>query len=402
MSKVSSVGRPAIPKTVWTLGFVSLFMDLSSELVHALLPVFLVTTLGLSVTALGVVEGVAEALALIVKVFSGAISDYLGRRKGLILFGYGLAAVTKPLFPLAHSATVAITARWLDRFGKGIRGAPRDALVADVAPPSIRGACFGLRQSMDTIGAFLGPLAAIGLMFLFSDNIRAVLWFAVIPAFLCVALILAGIEEPAGAVAADGFKSPLNRAALGGFSSQYWLIVVIGACFTLARFSEAFLVLRAQQAGLPLHWIPIVMVVMSVVYSLSAYPAGVLSDRIGARGLLDIGLVMLILADAFLGFGQSVASMLVGVAVWGLHMGLTQGVLAVMVAAVSPPALRGTAFGVFNLASGLCMILASVLAGWLWDHFGSTTTFLTGGSLCLIPLLLNRFAGRRLTTGVQV
>lgn len=380
--------RIAIPRTVWVLGFVSLLMDLSSELVHGLLPVFLVATMGLSVSALGLIEGVAEAIALIVRVFFGAISDYLGKRKGLILFGYGLAALTKPLFPLAGTPAMVIAARWLDRFGKGIRGAPRDALVADVAPPSIVGACFGLRQSMDTIGAFLGPLAAILLMYLWANDVRAVLWFAVIPAALCVVLILLGVEE---SQAAPGrvFKSPLHLHVLREFPSRYWFVVGLGALFTLARISEAFLVLRAQQAGLPLMWVPGVLVVMSVTYALSAYPAGVLSDRLGNRWLLAAGLVLLIVADLLLGLGPSVPVLLLGVAVWGLHMGFTQGILAAMVAEASPPALRGTAFGVFNLASGLCMVVSSGVAGWLWDSYGAPVTFLMGAGLCVLPLLLS-------------
>jgi len=387
--RLATSSRLAIPRTVWMLGFVSLCMDFSSELVHSLLPIFLVSSMGMSMSALGLVEGVAEAIALIVKVFSGAISDYLGRRKGLILFGYGLGALTKPLFPLAAVPEVVVAARWLDRFGKGVRGAPRDALVADVAPPAIRGACFGLRQSMDTIGAFLGPLAAIALMYGFANDIRAVLWFAVIPALLCVTLILFGVEETRPPSAGHVFRSPLHWSALREFPARYWLVVGIGAIFTLARFSEAFLVMRAQQSGLPLMWIPGVMVVMSVAYALSAYPAGVLSDRLGRRWLLSAGLALQIAADLILGLGASVGAVMAGVAIWGLHMGLTQGILAAMVAEVSPPALRGTAFGVFNLASGVCMLAASVLAGWLWDRYGAPATFLTGAALCVVPLLLS-------------
>jgi MFS family permease len=384
----------SIPRTVWALGFVSLFMDLSSELVHALLPVFLVTTMGMSVTAFGVLEGAAEATALIVKVFSGAISDYLGRRKGLLLLGYGLAALSKPLFPLATTPALAVTGRMLDRVGKGIRGAPRDALVADVAPPEIRGACFGLRQSMDTIGAFLGPLLAILLMFCFADHIRTVLWFAVAPAFVAIGLIAFGIDESGHAQGHRAFRSPLHWRALHEFPPSYWLIVGIGATFTLARFSEAFLVLRAQQTGLDLAWIPGVMVVMSLAYSLSAYPAGRLSDRLDRRLLLALGMTLLIAADLVLALGQSVRSVFLGVAVWGLHMGFTQGILAAMVSETAPSSLRGTAFGVFNLACGLCVLLASALAGWLWDRFGASTTFLAGAALVSVPLLLCRYAPR--------
>jgi MFS family permease len=389
--------RIAIPRTVWALGFVSLFMDLSSELVHALLPVFLVTTMGMSVTALGVLEGAAEATALIVKVFSGPLSDWLGRRKGLLLLGYGLAALTKPLFPLATSPAWVITARLLDRVGKGIRGAPRDALVADVAPPEIRGACFGLRQSMDTIGAFLGPALAIALMFWFANHIRTVLWFSVVPAFIAIGLIAFGIDEPGHTPARRVFRSPLHWRSLREFPARYWFIVIIGAAFTLARFSEAFLVLRAQQTGLDLAWIPGVMVVMSLAYSLSAYPVGILSDRLDRRFLLALGMALLIAADLVLGMGHSVMSVLAGVAVWGLHMGFTQGILAAMVSETAPSTLRGTAFGVFNLACGLCMLLASALAGWLWDRFGASTTFLAGAALVVVPLLLCWFAPRPAT-----
>ena len=389
-----SLKQVSIPRTVWALGFVSLFMDLSSELVHALLPVFLVTTMGMSVTAFGVLEGAAEATALIVKVFSGAISDYLGRRKGLLLLGYGLAALSKPLFPLATTPTLAVTGRMLDRVGKGIRGAPRDALVADVAPPEIRGACFGLRQSMDTIGAFLGPLLAILLMFCFADHIRTVLWFAVAPAFVAIGLIAFGIDESGHAPGHRAFRSPLHWRALQEFPPSYWLIVGIGATFTLARFSEAFLVLRAQQTGLNLAWIPGVMVAMSLAYSLSAYPAGRLSDRLDRRLLLALGMTLLIAADLVLALGQSVRSVFLGVAVWGLHMGFTQGILAAMVSETAPSSLRGTAFGVFNLACGLCVLLASALAGWLWDRFGASTTFLAGAALVSVPLLLCWYAPR--------
>ncbi|HEX5125865.1 MAG TPA: MFS transporter [Rhodocyclaceae bacterium] len=387
--------RAAIPRIVWTLGFVSLFMDMSSELVHSLLPMFLVTTMGLSVTAVGLIEGTAEATALIVKIFSGAISDYLGRRKGLILFGYGFAALTKPLFPLANSAFVVVVARLLDRICKGIRGAPRDALLADVSPVEIRGACFGLRQSMDTVGAFLGPMAAIALMFVYANNIRAVLWFAVLPAAICVAFVIFGVDEPDAAIVHRRFRSPLKWQALRQFSLSYWLIVGLGTAFALARFSEAFLVLRAREVGIPLEWVPGVMVIMSATYSLSAYPAGILSDRINRRWVLAFGLALLIAADLLLGLGHSVAAVLLGVAVWGLHMGFTQGILSAMIAEASPAALRGTAFGVFNLACGLCMIVASGVAGWLWDHFGSATTFIAGATLAVVPLVLNQCMPRQ-------
>ncbi|KWA77418.1 MFS transporter [Burkholderia ubonensis] len=396
-SRTAVSSRPAIPRTVWALGFVSLLMDLSSELVHALLPVYLVTTMGMSVVALGALEGAAEATALIVRIFSGAISDWLGRRKALLLAGYGLAALTKPLFPLAHGPGLVIAARLVDRFGKGIRGAPRDALVADVAPPEIRGACYGLRQSMDTVGAVGGPLLAIALMFVFADHIRAVLWFASIPAFATLAVLMFGVREPAAARAgrAGPFRSPLDRRALRMFSARYWYVVAIGATFTLARFSEAFLVLRAQQTGMELAWVPSVMVVMSVAYTLSAYPVGVVSDRLDRRALLAIGMALLIAADLLLGARADAATVLTGVAVWGLHMGFTQGILAAMVADTAPAEWRGTAFGLFNLASGVAMLLASAIAGWIWQRFGAPATFFTGAAIVVVPLAMCAFAPGR-------
>jgi MFS family permease len=387
---------PAIPRTVWTLGFVSLFMDLSSELVHSLLPVFLVSTLGASVMTVGLIEGASEAATLIAKVFSGALSDFFRRRKGLILLGYGMAVLTKPLFPLAMSAETVFAARFLDRIGKGIRGAPRDALVADVAPPAIRGACFGLRQSMDTVGAFLGPLLAILMMFLLANDIRQVLWFAVLPALITVLLIVFGIEDPKNESSSNRFHSPIRRDALRQFSGEYWWIVAIGAIFALARFSEAFLILRAQQVGFSVAWVPLVMVVMSMVYSLSAYPAGILSDRMKRRSVLATGLLLLILADLFLAWANFPLIVLLGVALWGLHMGLTQGIFAAMIADVTPPQLKGTAFSLFNLASGLFMLLASAIAGGVWERHGAAMTFYAGAAFSVAAfVMLISFRSRR-------
>ncbi|EJM13974.1 arabinose efflux permease family protein [Pseudomonas sp. GM21] len=382
--------RLRIPRTIWALGFVSLFMDLSSELVHSLLPVFMVTTLGASALTVGVIEGIAESTAMLVKIFSGAISDFIGRRKGLLLLGYGLAALSKPLFPLAQSVEVVFTARLLDRIGKGIRGAPRDALVADVSPPEIRGACFGLRQSMDTAGAVLGPALAIFLMLWLAD-IQLVLWFAVIPATIAVALILVGVKEPTPASSERNFRSPIHWRVLHDFSTGYWWVVIIGGVFTLARFSEAFLVLRAQQTGLSITWIALVMVVMALFYMLSAYPAGWLSDRINRTKLLCVGMGLLVLADLVLAQSSSVITMMLGVALWGLHMGFSQGILASLVADNAPTVLKGTAYGIFNLVSGACMLIASVLAGGLWHSLGSDSTFLTGALLATTALLLLLF-----------
>jgi len=378
-------GLRHIPRGVWVLGFVSLLMDISSEMVHSLLPLFMVTTLGASAFTIGLIEGLAEATALVVKVFSGVWSDYLGKRKGLALFGYALGALTKPLFALAPSAGVVLAARLLDRVGKGLRGAPRDALVADLTPPPLRGAAFGLRQALDTVGAFAGPLLAVALMLLWANDFRAVFWVAVIPGLMAVALLLLGVHEPARA---DGVArtNPITRANLARLSMAYWWVVTIGAVFTLARFSEAFLVLRAQQAGIALALVPLVMVVMSLVYAASAYPFGRLSDRMSHDKLLALGLVALIAADLVLASGSGWPTLLLGVALWGLHMGMTQGLLAAMVADTAPADLRGTAYGFFNLVSGLAMLVASVVAGLLWDRLGASSTFLAGAAFGAVAL----------------
>ena len=377
-----------IPRTVWMLGFVSLLMDVSSEMIHGLLPLFMVTTLALSATTVGMIEGVAESTALIVKVFSGAISDYVGKRKSLAVLGYGMAALTKPLFALATGAGWIFFARFVDRIGKGIRGAPRDALIADVTPPALHGAAFGLRQSLDTVGAFLGPLLAIGLMLLWANDFRAVFWVAVIPAMLALALLVAGVREPAAKPQAPKRAFPLSRAALGQLSADYWWVVAVGAALTLARFSEAFLLLRAQQGGFSLAMIPLVLVLMNVVYAACAFPFGVLADRLSRRLLLGCGIAALIAADLLLAQGTALAWLFGGVVLWGVHMAATQGLLAAMIAASAPEHLRGTAFGLFNLASGVAMLLASGLAGILWDQLGAPATFLAGALFATLSLLL--------------
>ncbi|HEX5513969.1 MAG TPA: MFS transporter [Gammaproteobacteria bacterium] len=371
-----------MPRTIWTLGFVSLFTDMGSEIVHSLLPVLLASGLGASALTIGLIEGGAEGLVLVTKVFSGYLSDAFGRRKPLVLLGYGLAAAVKPLFPLADSVATVTAARLLDRFGKGIRGAPRDALVSDLAPPSIRGACFGLRQSMDTAGAVLGPLLAVGLMWLFADNVRTVLWFAVAPGVIAVLLLLK-IPEPQDHIR-HATHLPLSSEGLARLGSAFWRVAVVGGLVSLARFSEAFLVLRASERGLPLTFIPLVLVVMSIAYTLSAYPAGKLSDRISRRLLLALGMVMLALADILLALAEGYGRLFSGIALWGLHMGLTQGLLAAAVADVAPVAYRGTAFGVFNLVSGVGLLLASSLAGWLWDQQGAAAAFWAGVLLALL------------------
>ncbi len=375
-----------IPRSIWALGLVSMLMDVSSEMIHALLPVYLVGTLGVSTLAVGFIEGIAESTASIMKVFSGALSDWLGRRKLLTAIGYGLAALTKPVFPLAQTVGWVVAARFVDRVGKGIRGAPRDALIADLTPPGMSGAAFGLRQSLDTTGAYLGPLLAIALMWLGGDDIPLVFWCAVLPAFGAFALIVFGVHDVPRAAAARRPRMPLARAELARLPAHYWWVVAVAAVLTLARFSEAFLVLRAQELKLELAWIPLVLVLMNVVYALAAYPFGRLADRFDRGLLLAAGFAMLVLADLVLALPGGLPGLAAGVLLWGLHMGMTQGLLAALVADAAPDSLRGTAFGVFNLVCGLALLLASVLAGGLWQRLGPQATFLGGAAFAALAL----------------
>ena len=389
--------RPSIPGGVWALGLVSLFMDVSSEMIHSLLPVFLVTVLGASVTTVGFLEGFAEATASITKVFSGTWSDRLGKRKGLTVLGYGLAALTKPLFAVAPTTAWIFAARFADRVGKGIRGAPRDALLAELTPGEIRGAAFGLRQTLDTVGAFAGPLLAMALMAITASQFRTVFWFAVIPAFVSVALLVLFVREPERATTGTG-KGPIAwRDMFGALGSAYWWVVAVATLFTLARFSEAFLLLKATDVGVGPVLVPIVLVIMNVVYALSAYPAGYVSDRVGRWGVLAAGALLLVVADLALAVAGSPAAALAGVAAWGLHMGFTQGLFAALVADVAQPEKRGTAFGVFNLLTGLALLAASVLAGMLWDSGGARLTFLAGAAftaLAAVATLVLYASGR--------
>jgi MFS family permease len=376
-----------LPTSIWALGFGSLFMDASSELIHSVLPIFMVTTLGASMITVGVIEGAAEATAAMTKVFSGTLSDYLGKRKPLLILGYALAAVTKPVFPLATSISWVFAARFIDRVGKGIRGAPRDALVADITPESLRGAAYGLRQALDSMGAVIGPAAALALMIWLANDIRAVMWFAVVPAFITVALLVVYVREPDRSHGEGTAGIPLDVAEAWRLPRRYWLAVLLGAVLTLARFSEAFLVLRAQDVGLALGYVPLVMIVMNIVYAGAAYPAGAAADRVSPRTLLLVGLVLLIAADVALASAQGPAIVFAGAALWGLHMGVTQGLLSKLVADTVPAHLVGTGFGIFNLVSGGAVLLASVIAGSLWTTVGASATFLAGAAFAAVAAI---------------
>ncbi len=380
-----------VPATVWTLGFVSLLMDVSSELIHGLLPAFLTSVVGASAVDVGLIEGIAEATAAIAKVFSGAFSDRIGKRKLLVGIGYGLSAVTKPIFPLAGTAGEVLAARFVDRIGKGIRDAPRDALIADITPSAVRGAGYGIRQALDTVGAFVGPLLAVALMAFYADNFRAVFWWALLPAALAVLLIVIGVREPDGTRASTQRGWPVRKQDLKRTPAAFWMVIAIGVVFALARFSQAFLLLKAQAEGLALALIPLVLVWMNLVYAVSATPAGILSDRIGRTNVLLCGLGALLVADLALAFLPGLAGVVIGVGLWGLYLGFSQGLLSALIADTAPEDLRGTAFGLFNLVTGGALLAASVVAGWLWSDFGPTATFSAGAVFSAMAILIGAF-----------
>ena len=387
--------RAALPRTVWILGLVSLLMDFSSEAIHSLLPVFLVAVLGAPRAVVGLIEGAAEATASLAKLFSGWLSDRIGRRKPLAVLGYALGAAAKPLFALAASPAWIFVARFVDRIGKGIRGAPRDALVADVTPVAQRGAAFGLRQSLDTLGAIAGPLAAAALMAASGDDYRLVFWLAVIPGAAAALLLAAAVDEPARAATPAPRPTGLGRAELAGLGARCWMVIGLAFLIALARYSEAFLLLRAESTGFAPATIPLVLAGMNVVYALSAYPVGWLSDRLGERWtLLAAGLVVCLAANATLALAAGALALGVGVALWGLHLGLTQGLLAGLVADTAPQALRGTAFGAFHFATGLALLPASVLAGILWDTLSPAAPFWAAAALTLAALAALRVVAR--------
>ena len=395
MSTTKPTTAPKIPRSIWMLGLVSLFVDTSSELVHSLLPIFMVSSLGASMTYVGLVVGIAESTALIVKIFSGTLSDYFQKRKLLTIIGYGLAASTKLLFPLANSMGLVLTARFVDRIGKGIRGAPRDAMVGDIAPAEIRGACFGLRQSLDTVGAFFGPLLAIAGMIIFAGNIRTVLWIAVIPALISMIILIFGVEEPKIHYKIDK-KPSLQLKEIYNLSSEYWKLVLIAGIFTLTKFSDAFLILKAQAIGFQVTFVPLIMVIMNIIYAFGAYPAGILSDKVNRKVVLLIGIVLLIIANIILAMADDFFMLVLGIIFWGMHMAFTQGLLATMVTDTTAPEIRGTAYGIFNFVCGIAMLLSSIIAGILWDQLGSSSTFIAGAigaalaCICLLVIYIRQ------------
>lgn len=384
---MQSSASKKLPTGIWALGFVSLLMDVSSELVHSLLPLFMASVLGVNMVTIGLIEGIAEATAAIVKVFSGAISDAIGKRKPLLVIGYGLAALSKPIFPMANTVTWVLGAKLMDRLGKGIRVAPRDALIADITPKPLRGAAYGLRQALDSVGAFIGPLLAVVFMLLLANDIRTVLWVAVVPAALAVFVLITQVRDPKSANVVQTRHSKIKISDVQRLSKRFWFILILGSVFTLARFSEAFLLLRAESLHLALAYIPLIMVAMNIMYAIVAYPAGKLSDRYHAKHLLFWGLIILIFADCLFAWASTIWMVFVGAILWGAHMGFTQGLLNKLVADNSPDDLRGSAFGIFNLFCGFALLFASFIAGFLWDQIGVQATFFGSAIFAMVAAI---------------
>ncbi len=389
-----SSDRPAIkiriPRTVWVLGFVSLLMDISSEMIHALLPLFMAGTLGASAIWIGLVEGIGEGTALIAKVFSGVVADRFGHKKRLVFAGYFLGVISKPVFALAGSMPVVLAARFFDRIGKGLRGAPRDAIVADVTDESIRGAAYGLRQSLDAAGAFVGPLLATLLLLLWTEDLRSIFWIALIPGAACLALILFGVEDNVTPtvntkrIAWKDLKSVMTPA--------FVQLVILGTLFSLARFSNAFIVLRAAAIGIEHAWIPMAVVLMNITFSLSSYPFGKLADKLNPMKLLALGMVLLALANLLFAYAENYRILAAGIVLFGMHLGATQGIFSTIISEIAPSEVRATAFGIFNFFSGLALLASGLVAGSLWEYMGAQYCFGGGVVFALITLsLIPRF-----------
>jgi len=396
-SYISLVARPgSFPTTVCVLGCVSLLMDVSSEMVQTLLPLYLVSGLGLSAISIGMIEAIAIGTATLTKLFAGVFSDLVGSRKGLVVLGYGLGGVGKRFFPLADGIGAIVGARFIDRVGRGIRSAPRDALIADSAPPDKRGACFGLRESLDTVGGFLGPLIAVLVMLLSGGDYKLVFWLAVIPAVLAVVVLMVGINEKTSRSKPADRQTAMNLLRLAPTLGRgFWFVMMAAAILMMARFSEAFLLLQATEIGIAASYVPLVLVLMHLVYGFCAYPVGVLSDRIGRRGLLIGSVVILGAADLILASVPGMAGYLIGIALWGMHMGMSQGLLATLIADHAPDKLRGTAFGVFNLICGVALMVGNLIAGVVWDQIGTYMTFMVVAGFCGLSVIILCFVIKR-------
>jgi MFS family permease len=375
------------------LGLVSLLMGASSYMIISILPVFLVTVLGATVTSVGWIEGIAEATNSVAKIFSGTLSDRLGRRKSLVVLGYALAAFVKPVFAVAGDVATILFARFADRLGKGLRDAPRDALIADELPVRTRGAGYGLRIALFTIGCVCGPLLASLILFASGDDFRLVFWIAVIPALLSVAVLVFGVAE----VRQDNGDLTFALRDLRRMPALLWGTIAVATMLALARFSQAFLLLKAKQVGVDAAMVPLFMTLMGLVYGIAAFPCGALADRIDRRVQIRVGIGVLFGCYLVLATATDPWQAALGAALWGLQMGIIEGLMAAAISDAAPANLRGTAFGLYYFCTGLASLAASVAAGILWAQGGPALTFTIGAAVAVLAGAMAFFVpmGRR-------
>jgi MFS family permease len=371
--------RGGLGRNVYALALVSFFTDVSSEMIYPLLPVFLTSVLGASAGFIGAIEGAAESVAALLKLASGWWSDRVKRRKGFVVFGYALASVVRPLVAIAQSATQVLAIRVTDRVGKGVRNSPRDALIADSVPPTMRGRAFGVRSAADNAGALLGPLIAFALLTWFGLSLRSVFWWSAVPAGLAIVVAIVGVRDVAKREGQSSKKSEL-RSGMGG---RFWAFLAIVFVFTLGNSTDAFLLLRARDLGVPIAMAPILWAVLNAVKSVSNIPGGALSDRIGRRPLLIAGWAVYALVYYLFARATHAWQAWALFAGYGIFFGLTEGAELALVADVAPHDRRGAAFGWYYLAIGIGALPASLIFGAVWDRFGAGRAFDLGAGLAL-------------------
>ena len=362
-------------RNVFIAGLVSFFMDVSSEMIYPLVPLFLSNVLGVNKSIIGLIEGIAESTASLLKVFSGWFSDRIGNRKWLMAAGYSISTLSRPIVSLATGWQHILGSRFMDRFGKGIRTAPRDAIIAESSEKTHLGRAFGLHRSMDTMGAVVGPALAFLLLGLFSNNYRMVFWLSIIPGTIAVLLIIFFITEKKKVSLPHSDRPKLT---LKHFDWRFKFFVVIAAVFAIGNSSDVFLILRAQQVGVPIVMIPVVYLLFNLVYSLSSIPAGIAADRFGKKRVILLGFILFAILYYGFAIAKDTTAIWVLFGFYGLFMGLTEGIQKAFLATIIPPDFKATAFGVYNSAVGIAMFPASLIGGWLWDHVSPSATFYFG------------------------